>query len=315
MKARASRTLKPVRHVPYRAWRAGFFVCIGHAVTVNTQSSAISGIGLGLRQGIAEALFAAELPELQFVEIHPENYVRRGGRFRRLLDRARERWPILTHGLTLGFGEVEPADREYVALLAAFLRDVRAPWHSEHLCFSSVDGVMLHDLLPLPLRRDAADTAVQRIRELRERLGLHVAVENVSTYAHSGQAHCSEIDFVVDVLERADAKLLLDVNNVFVNASNHGFDPYAYLDRIPVERVVQIHIAGHSVRPDGLLIDTHGASVREEVYALLEHALRRVGPVPVLLERDQNFPAFEQLADEVRRLHAIYTRATGSAWR
>jgi uncharacterized protein len=291
---------------------------MSHAGTVNARNTAVTGVGLGLRQGLADALFAAELPELKFVEVHPENYVRRGGRFRALLERARERWPLLTHGLTLGFGAVEPAEREYVGELREFLNGIRAPWHSEHLCFSSVDGVMLHDLLPLPLREEAADTAVARIRELQAALDVPVALENVSYYAHPGHAQCSEIEFVLDVLDRSGAKLLLDVNNVFVNARNHGFDAYAYLDRIPAERVVQIHVAGHSVRPDGLLLDTHGNAVRDEVYQLLEHALRRVGPVPVLLERDQNFPDFSELADEVRRLHAIYERATaerGDTWR
>lgn len=288
---------------------------MSHSFPVNGQYTAVKGVGLGLRQSFAEPLFAADLPELKFLEVHPENYVKRGGRFRALLARARERWPVLTHGLTLGFGAVEPAEREYVSQLGAFLREIKAPWHSEHLCFSSVDGVMLHDLLPLPLQPEAADVAVSRIAELRDQLQLPVAVENVSYYAHPGQAHCSEIEFLLDVLERADAKLLLDVNNVFVNAKNHGFDPVAYLDRIPVERVVQIHIAGHTVRDDGLLLDTHGTAIRDEVYALLEHALRRVGPVPVLLERDQSFPHFEELAEEVRRLDAIYQRATGSAWR
>jgi uncharacterized protein (UPF0276 family) len=284
-------------------------------VAVNARNPLVCGVGLGLRQGLAEALFEATLPELRFVEIHPENYVKRGGRFRVLLDRARARWPVLTHGLSLGFGAVEPAEREYTQQLAAFLRGIEAPWHSEHLCFSSVDGVMLHDLMPLPLRNDAADTAVLGMRELRDGLKLPIAVENVSYYAHPGPAHCSEIEFLLDVLERADAKLVLDVNNVFVNARNHGFDPYAYLDQIPVERVVQIHVAGHSVRPDGLILDTHGDAVRDEVYLLLEHALRRIGPVPVLLERDQNFPVWNELAFELQRLHAIYERVMGEAWR
>jgi uncharacterized protein (UPF0276 family) len=286
-----------------------------HSVAVNDDSPAVCGIGIGLRQAFAEALFSAQIPELGFVEVHPENFVRRGGRFQTMLERARERWPVLTHGLTLGFGAVEPAEREYVELLAKFLRSIDAPWHSEHLCFSSVDGVMLHDLLPLPLRKEAADTAVRRIRELQAGLGVPVAIENVSYYAHPGEAHCTEQEFLLDVLERADAKLLLDVNNVFVNAKNHGFDPYAFLDHMPAERVVQIHVAGHSVRSDGLILDTHGAAVREEVYRLLEHALRRIGPVPVLLERDQNFPPFEELAAEVQRLHAIYERAMEAAWR
>jgi uncharacterized protein (UPF0276 family) len=301
--------------VPQRSWRAGFFVGLVHAVAVEARNAEVCGVGLGLRQGLADALFAANLPELRFVEVHPENYVKRGGRFQSLLERARARWPVLTHGLTLGFGAVEPAEREYVARLAAFLRSIAAPWHSEHLCFSSVDGVMLHDLLPLPLRKEAADTAVLRIRELRDALQLPIALENVSYYAHPGAAHYSEIEFLCEVLERSDAKLLLDVNNVFVNAKNHGFDPFAYLDRIPASRVVQIHIAGHSVRSDGMILDTHGDAVRDEVYALLAHALRRVGPTPVLLERDQNFPDFGELAREISRLHAIYERAMEDAWR
>ncbi|HKU42857.1 MAG TPA: DUF692 domain-containing protein [Polyangiales bacterium] len=284
-------------------------------MAVIARDSGVCGVGLGLRQGLCDALFAATIPELRFVEVHPENYVKRGGRFQALLERARARWPVLTHGLTLGFGAVEPGEREYVSRLAAFLCEIRAPWHSEHLCFSSVDGVMLHDLLPLPLRKEAADTAVLRIRELADALQLPVAVENVSYYAHPGAAQYSEIEFLCDVLERSDAKLLLDVNNVFVNAKNHGFDAFAYLDRIPVERVVQIHIAGHSVRPDGLILDTHGDAVRDEVYALFEHALRRIGPVPVLLERDQNFPDFPELQREVERLHAIYERVMEEAWR
>jgi uncharacterized protein (UPF0276 family) len=281
--------------------------------------AAICGIGLGLRQAIAEPLFGLDedaLPELRFVELHPENYVRRGGRFARMLARARERWPILTHGLTLGFGEVEPAEPGYVAQLKHFLTDVRAPWHSEHLCVSSADGVMLHDLLPLPFRADAVDTAVARIRELRDALELPVAIENISYYAHPGRAELEEADFLLEVLERADAKLLLDVNNVYVNSRNHRFDAAQFLDRMPAERVVQIHVAGHSQRDDGLIIDTHGAAVRDEVYALLEHALRRVGPVPVLLERDQSFPAFDELIGEVKRLDALYRRALGGgAWR
>jgi uncharacterized protein len=280
---------------------------------VNLQHAAVNGIGLGLRQAIAEPLMAVSAPELRFVEVHPENYVERGGRFRLILERARARFPVLTHGLTLGFGAVEPTSDAYIPALRDFLRSIEAPWHSEHLCFSSVDGVMLHDLFPLPLRREAADIAVARIRELRDALELPIAVENVSYYAHPGEAHCSEVEFLVDVLERADALLLLDVNNVFVNSRNHGFDPYAYLDRIPVERVVQLHVAGHCVRPDGLLLDTHGEPVRAEVHELLQYALRRTGPRPVLLERDQNFPDFDELIQEVRALHGLYERAVREA--
>jgi uncharacterized protein len=283
-------------------------------VGVNALRPRVHGIGLGLRQAIADALFDSELTELRFLEIHPENYVARGGRFNRMLARAVERWPLLTHGLSLGFGAVEPAEARYVEQLKAFLDRIDAPWHSEHLCFSSADGVMLHDLLPLPFRREVVQTAVSRIRELREGLARPIAVENVSYYAHPGEREMDEADFLNEVLERADAKLLLDVNNVFVNSKNHGFDAARFLDRLPAQRVVQIHIAGHSLRPDGLIVDTHGEAVRDEVHALLEYALRRIGPVPVLLERDQNFPDFAELAAEVRRLDAIYVRATGTPW-
>lgn len=273
------------------------------------------GVGIGLRQAIAEPLLtSAPAPEIRFVELHPENYVERGGRFRSMLERAQARWPVLTHGLTLGVGAVEPFEPQYVQTLKRFLAEIDAPWHSEHLCFSSPDGVMLHDLLPLPFRREAVDVAVARIRELRDAIERPVAIENISYYAHPGQAEMSEADFLLEVLERADCKLLLDVNNVFVNCTNHRADPLRFLAQMPMERVVQLHVAGHSQRDNGLIIDTHGEPVLEPVYALLEHTLRLTGPIPVLLERDQNFPSFDQLYGELRRIHAIYERATGASW-
>jgi uncharacterized protein len=270
----------------------------------------VHGIGIGYRFAMAESTLASQVEEIRWLEVHPENYVERGGRFRQALDRARERWPFVTHGLTMGFGAVEPAEDSYVKPLKAFLHDLKVPWHSEHLCFSGADGVMLHDLLPLPLTREAVATAVQRIREARDRLELPIAIENISYYAEAGQSEMSELEFLLEVLERADCKLLLDVNNVYVNSRNHRFDPQRYIDRMPKERVVQIHVAGHHVRKDDLIIDTHGEPVRDEVYDLLEYTLRRVGRVPVLLERDQNFPPFAELVAEVKRLDAIYRRAT-----
>jgi len=280
---------------------------------VNARASRIHGIGIGFRYALSRSTLECAVPEIRWLEVHPENYVQRGGRFRQQLERARARWPLVTHGLTMGFGAVEPAEQAYVGPLRDFLREIDAPWHSEHLCFSGADGVMLHDLLPLPFTREAVATAVQRIREARDRLELPIAVENISYYASAGRSEMSELDFLLEVLEGADAKLLLDVNNVFVNSKNHGFDPRAYLDRMPKERVVQIHVAGHHVRKDELILDTHGEAVRQEVYDLLEHTLRRLGPVPVLLERDQNFPPFEELVAEVKRLDEIYVRATGDA--
>ena len=287
-------------------------------VSVSQHEPIVHGIGIGLRQAIAEPLLSDSpqrtLPELQFLEIHPENYVQRGGRFRAMLERARGRWPILTHGLSLGLGAVEPAEPQYVGMLKRFLAEVKAPWHSEHLCFSSADGVMLHDLMPLPFTRDAARVAAARIRELRDALECPIAVENISYYAHAGPPELDEVDFLLEVLEQSDAKLLLDVNNIYVNSKNHGLDAQRFVERMPAERVVQIHVAGHSRRADGTLIDTHGAAVHDDVYALLELALARVGRVPVLLERDQSFPDFAELQSEIARLHALYVRVTGATW-
>jgi uncharacterized protein (UPF0276 family) len=194
------------------------------------------------------------------------------------------------------------------------LAEIDAPWHSEHLCFSSPDGVMMHDLMPLPFTREAVDVAVARIRELRDAIERPVAIENISYYAHPGEAEMSEEEFLIEVLERADAKLLLDVNNVFVNCTNHKQDPKQFIERMPLERVVQLHVAGHSRLDNGLIVDTHGDAVVDGVYALLEYTLARTGPLPVLLERDQNFPSFDELLAELARIHAIYERAMGSTW-
>jgi uncharacterized protein (UPF0276 family) len=274
----------------------------------------VQGIGIGFRYAMARNTLETDVPEIRWLEIHPENYVGRGGRFRQMLERAAERWPLVTHGLTMGFGAVEPTEDAYMKPLRAFLHELQVPWHSEHLCFSGADGVMLHDLLPLPFTREAVRTAVTRVKETRDRLELPIALENISYYAECGKGELRELDMLLEVLEGADAKLLLDVNNVFVNSRNHGFDPYSYIDQIPKGRVVQLHVAGHFVREDQLIIDTHGEAVCNEVYDLLEYTLRKVGKVPVLLERDQNFPAFEDLVAEVKRLDTIYRRATESVW-
>lgn len=271
------------------------------------------GVGLGFRFELADAMFA--LPPGKgpaWVEIHPENYILRGGRFARHLEQVLERWPVLTHGLTSCVGQPEPFDRDYVRQLKALLRRTGATFHSEHLCFGNVPGpVFAHDLLPLPFTREAIDTAVARIRELRDALEIEVAIENASYYAHPGGApQMSEQQFVLEVLERADAKMLLDVNNVFVNSVNHRFDPRAFLAAVPAHRVAQLHVAGHFVRPDGILIDTHSEPIRREVYALMDETLKKLGPdVPVLIERDGNYPALEELVAEVDALEALRSEA------
>jgi uncharacterized protein (UPF0276 family) len=273
----------------------------------------IEGIGLGLRQPIAQALFEAAPRALSWLEIHPENYLDRGGRYARLLATASERWPLLTHGLTMGFGADQPFAADYLRKLRGLVGALDCPWHSDHLCIAAVGGVYLHDLLPLPRSAASIDLAAVRIREARAALGVPIAIEPISYYAEAPGSALDEATFVAAVLEEADAKLLLDVNNVYVNAENFGFDACAFIDRLPLERVVQLHVAGHRVCADGRRLDTHAEPICEEVFALFDYTMRRIArPLPVLLERDDNFPPFAELAAEVARLDAIYRASLAS---
>jgi uncharacterized protein (UPF0276 family) len=268
-----------------------------------------NGVGLGLRHELSRELFDTRPDEVAWVEIHPENFIGRGGSFAAMLEQARSRYDIVTHGLTQCVGSPDPLDAGYLAALKSLLRANRASWHSEHLAWGNLGGRFSHDLLPMPFTRASVRRAAETIRALRDRLEVELAIENASFYAHPGEPEMSEIEFLGEVLEAADCKILLDVNNVWVNSRNHGFDPVEFVERIPAERVVQIHVAGHFVRSDGLIIDTHAEPVCERVYDLLEHALVHVGDVPILLERDGNYPALGAVLDELRRLESIRARA------
>jgi uncharacterized protein (UPF0276 family) len=270
----------------------------------------VDGIGLGLRHGLSRELFERAPAAVRWLEIHPENYMFRGGRYETTLATARARYPLLTHGLSMAFGSIAPFERGYLRELRVLLRDLEVPWHSDHLCFVGVDGVFSHDLLPLPFHAESVQVVVDRVREAQDALGLPIALEHISYYAEAPGGTMRELDHLCEILERADAKLLLDVNNVFVNSRNHGFDPEAFIAALPLERVVQLHVAGHFVRPDGLRIDTHAEPICDEVFALLEFCLEKLArPLPVLLERDDNFPDFSELISELERLDAIYERA------
>lgn len=299
-----------------------------------TASPRIQGVGLGLRweflSDVLEALDAGEannatsaegtgqtsegalnpLEVLDFFEISPENYMRRGGYYPAALERVLEARPLLSHGLTMNIGGVDPFDAAYFRELRSFLERIDPPFHSDHLCFSGMGGRMLHDLLPLPFTGATAAHAAMRVRQAQELLGRPMAVENITHYLALGYASMDEADFLSEVVERAGAGLLLDVNNVYVNAQNHGFEPISFLERLPLERVVEVHIAGHlrSVEEE-ILIDTHGEEVIDPVIELLEWVIERTGPVPVLLERDNNVPAFADLVAEAKRIRAAYDRA------
>lgn len=274
----------------------------------------IEGVGLGLRwEFLDDVLDAVEqrepLPEVAFFEVSPENYMRRGGYFPEALDRVRQRWPLLTHGLTMSLGSTDPLDPAYMRELRGFLDRVSPPFHSDHLCFCGIEGRILHDLLPLPLTRAAASHAAARVREASERLARPMSVENITHYLVPGHASIAEADFITEVVERAGCGLLLDVNNVYVNAQNYGFDPRAFLARLPLARVVQIHVAGHErIEEDDVILDSHGASVIDPVLELLAWVIERTGPLPVLLERDNKVPSFGELLAELSTIDAAYRR-------
>lgn len=270
-----------------------------------------TGIGLGLRARFIAAVDAGKADGIPaFLELSPENYMHRGGHNPARLERIAERFPIITHGLMMSLGGADPLSEEYFAYLRDFLDRYDPPWHSDHVCWSGHGGTLLHDLLPLPFTSAVAKRVASRVAEARDRLERPMAVENISWYMKVGRSEHDEPAFLTEVLERADCGLLLDVNNIFVNAQNHGFDPYAWLERIPLERVLQLHIAGHEHSSNhGIIIDTHGETVRDEVYELMAWVIERIGPRPVLLERDSNIPPLAELLEEIGRIDETYQQA------
>ncbi|MCH9687459.1 MAG: DUF692 domain-containing protein [Deltaproteobacteria bacterium] len=271
-----------------------------------------TGIGLGLRARFRNEVARGDADGVPaFIELSPENYMHRGGRSPVQLEQIADRFPIISHGLMMSLGSTDPFDDEYFDYLRGFLDRYDPPWHSDHVCWSGLDGALLHDLLPVPFTTPVAERIAGRVREARDRLERPMAIENISWYAKLGHSQMDEPQFLCEVLERADCGLLLDVNNIFVNAQNHGFDPQRWLEAIPLDRVLQLHVAGHEPWDETLLVDTHGATVRDEVYDLMAWVIERTGPRPVLLERDTNIPPLPELLDEIRRLDGVYQSAVG----
>jgi uncharacterized protein (UPF0276 family) len=265
-----------------------------------------SGVGLGLRWEFLEEVLEGPAVDVAFFEVSPENYMRRGGYYPAALERIGQRYPLVTHGLSLSIGAQAEPDHAYVTELAAEVERLGSPWHSDHLALTSGAGHVFHELLPLKFSRDVAYRVADRLEALAEALARPVAIENVTYYAHAGHAELSESDFLHTLFERTRAGLLFDVNNVYVNAQNHGFDARAALGSFPLERAVELHVAGHTRAESGLLIDTHGAPVAAPVLELLAATLERTGPIPVLLERDNDVPPLAELVAEVQTLRRIY---------
>jgi uncharacterized protein (UPF0276 family) len=276
-------------------------------------------VGLGLRWEFIDELLKRAPQEIDFLEISPENYMRRGGYFPAALSYLQSRYPVITHGLTMSLGGTDPLDEEYLQELRAFVQEMKSPWHSDHLCFGSVEGAMLHDLLPLSLNETTVRRVADRVRRAQDVLGVPMAVENISFYMHPGKREMSEPEFITRVCEHADCGFMLDVNNAYVNSQNFGFDVDAWMRAAPLQRTVQMHVAGHEhfvdkARPGKtLIVDTHGADVCDPVLDLLGRVLQKTGPVPVLLERDQNIPDLPALLAEVQKLQRTYDAALPKA--
>jgi uncharacterized protein (UPF0276 family) len=261
------------------------------------------GYGLGLRVDHYDEILEGN-PRVDWLEVLSENYMIPGGRPLRYLEQMRERYPLVMHGVSLSIGSADPLDRDYLRRLKVLAGAVAPAWISDHLCWTGVDGVNLHDLMPLPYTEEAIDHVAARVRQVQDFLGQRILLENVSSYVSFHDSSLTEWDFLAELARRADCLILLDINNIFVSSHNHGFDPRAYLAGIPVERVQQFHLAGHE-RQGGLIIDTHDAAIVDPVWSLYAEAVRRFGNVATMIERDDHIPPLADLLAELDVARAI----------
>ncbi len=255
------------------------------------------GFGLGLRPQHYMDILDGN-PAVDWFEVISENYMVPGGQPLKMLDRIRARYPIVMHGVSLSIASTTPFDDTYLAGLKALANRTEPKFVSDHLCWTGVHGVNLHDLLPIPYTREALDHVVSRIQYVQDYLQRPIAIENVSTYVQFGHSEMTEWDFIAEMAHRTGCWLIFDVNNVFVSAFNHDYDPYTFVNGIPADRVVQFHLAGHEHNMTHI-IDTHDALVPEEVWELYRAAVRRFGRVSTIIERDDNIPPLDELVAEL----------------
>jgi len=267
------------------------------------------GSGLGLRREHYQHVIQNH-PAVDWFEVITENFMVPGGNPRRVLEAVRRDYPVVLHGVSLSIGSVDPLRDDYLDQLAALARAVEPVWISDHLCWGSAHGVYAHDLLPVAYTGASLAHIARRVQEVQERLGRRILLENPSTYMQLAGAEMTEWEFLAELARRADCGILLDVNNVFVSAHNHGFDPRAYLRALPPERIGQIHLAGHSVE-GALLIDTHDNYVREEVWQLYADAIALCGARATMIEWDAQVPAFDVLEGELARAREWAARGLG----
>jgi uncharacterized protein (UPF0276 family) len=273
---------------------------------MNEAEYPVHGAGLGLRRTLMGPLADRPPERVDFFEIAPENWIGVGGRYGRKLCAFTERYPFVCHGLSLSIGGPTPLDETFLYRVKRFLDQHRIRAYTEHLSYCSDDG-HLYDLMPIPFTEDAVRYVAARVRRAQDILERRIGLENVSYYAAPGR-EMSEIDFINAVLQEADCDLLLDVNNIYVNSVNHGYDAEEFLCALPAERVTYFHVAGHYDEAEDLIVDTHGADVIDPVWDLLDKAYAHFGVVPTLLERDFNIPPLPQLLGEVDHIAALQQR-------
>jgi len=261
------------------------------------------GYGLGLRTEHYEALLA-DPGKVEWLEIVSENFMVSGGLPLRWLERFRERFPLVMHGVSMSIGSTDPLDEDYLDRLAALAQRVEPAWVSDHLCWTGVQGVNLHDLMPLPYTEEALEHVASRVRQVQDKLKRRILLENVSSYVSFADSQLTEWEFLAALAERADCMILLDINNVHVSAMNHGFSPLEYLRGIPVSRVQQFHLAGYE-QGEQLIIDTHDAPVSHAVWNLYADAVRRFGRVSTMIERDDHFPPLAELKAELEQARTL----------
>ena len=278
------------------------------ASTLNPGRYPVQGAGLGLRHELIDQLQTEPPEQVSFLEVAPENWIRVGGARGKALRRLTERYPLVCHGLSLSIGGPAPLDEDFLRDLKVFLDRHDAKAYTEHLSYCGDSG-QLYDLMPIPFSEEAVHYVADRISRVQDVLERRIGMENVSTYAVP-DGEMTELEFLNAVVSEADCGFHLDINNIFVNSINHGFDVHDYLAGIPAERIMYAHIAGHYREADNLRVDTHGEDVLPEVWGLLDEAYTRHGVFPTLLERDFNIPATEVLMEEIEQIRRLQrTRA------
>jgi len=264
----------------------------------------MQGIGLGFRRDVANDIINSEFELPEFIEVAPENWMKMGGYWKKQFDRATEKYPLTCHGLSLSIGSVEELDLNFLKDLKEFLDQYNVRIYSEHLSYSKCENAHLYDLLPIPFREDAVKHIVTRIKTVQDILERPLVLENVSYYT-AVAAEMSEAEFISSIISESGCQMLLDINNVYVNAFNHNYNTKEFINALPLDSVAYIHMAGHEqIEPD-LIIDTHGKDIIDPVFELFDWTIQKINPVPVLLERDFNIPELNALEGELTQLQNI----------